>query len=43
MSTTLQVSGMKLNIQSVKFLSQKYTEEYMYLTECVIVPTFQNG
>lgn len=43
MSTTLQVSGMKLNIQSMKLLSQKYAEISIYLMECVIVCTFENG
>lgn len=43
MSTTLQVLGMKLNIQSMKLLSQKYADISIYLVECMIAFTFENG
>lgn len=43
MSTTLQVLGMKLNIQLMKLLSQKYADISIYLVECMIAFTFENG
>lgn len=43
MFTTLQVLGKKLNIQSMKLVSQKYAEVSIYLMECVVVLTFEDG